>query len=63
MSVSEILSQCTGFQWDQHNAVKNWSEAPAYFGPPNNGIVSEYRPLFRFRRWRAIRCTRLANQT
>ena len=24
MSGSEIISRCTGFQWDQHNAVKNW---------------------------------------
>jgi hypothetical protein len=43
MSVSEIVSLCTGFQWDQQNAVKNWSEAPAYVGPANNGIMETYR--------------------
>jgi hypothetical protein len=43
MSVSEIVSRCTGFQWDQQNAVKNWSEAPAYVGPANNGIMETYR--------------------
>ena len=24
MSVSELVSRCTGFQWDRHNVAKNW---------------------------------------
>ena len=24
MSAFEILSRCTGFQWDRHNAARNW---------------------------------------
>lgn len=51
MSVSEIVSRCTGFQWDQQNAVKNWSEAPAYVGPANNGIMETYRQRLVPRRW------------
>jgi hypothetical protein len=23
---SEILSRCTGFEWDEHNAGKNWKK-------------------------------------
>ena len=41
--MSEIVSQCTGLQWDQHNAAKSWPEAPAHFGPANDGIKEAYR--------------------
>jgi len=29
MSGSEIVSRCTGFQWDQYNDVKNWERHQA----------------------------------
>jgi uncharacterized DUF497 family protein len=29
MAGSEIVSQCTGFQWDEHNVVKNWERHQA----------------------------------
>ena len=29
MPGSEIVSRCTGFQWDQHNEVKNWERHQA----------------------------------
>lgn len=42
---SEILSKCAGFEWDEHNAEKNWQKHRVT-GVPTRSVGRECEEIF-----------------